>query len=71
MIFDLDASYFISQILTFALNFVGPFQEKQYKRKASERKISKEKWPRKFPKPPTIRVFHQNGCKHRQNTQHT
>ena len=44
--------------IDFALNIVCQFQEKQHKRKVSEQKISKEKWPRKFPKSHTIPVLH-------------
>ena len=47
--------------IDFALNIVYQCQEKQHKRKVSERKISKEKWPRKFPKPHTIPILHENG----------
>ena len=46
--------------IDFALNIVYQCQEKQHKRKASEQKMSKEKLPRKFPKPHTIRVLHEN-----------
>ena len=44
--------------IDFALNIVYQCQEKQHKRKVSEQKISKEKWPRKFPKSHTIPVLH-------------
>ena len=44
--------------IDFALNIVYQCQEKQHKRKVSERKISKEIWPQKFPKPHTISVLH-------------
>ena len=66
--------YFIfkmSQILIFALKFVGPFQEKTTQTQSFRRKKSKEKLPRKFPKPHTISVFHKNGYNHRQNALHT
>ena len=44
--------------IDFALNIVYQCQEKQHKRKVSERKISKEKWPQKFPKCHTISMLH-------------
>ena len=53
--------------IDFALNIVYQCQEKQHKRKVSEQKISKEKWPRKFPKAHTIWVLNENGWNHHQN----
>ena len=44
--------------IDFALNIMYQSQQKQHKRKVSEWKISKEIWPRKFPKPHTIPVLH-------------
>ena len=61
--------YYITHI-DLALNIVYQSQEKQHKCEVSERKISKEKWPRKFPKPHTIPVLHKNGWNHLQNVPH-